>query len=56
MIKSNSEKALKHLKKARQLMSRVRSPYEGMDEQEIIDEIRKVREKLWEEKITARPR
>jgi hypothetical protein len=37
----------------RQLMSKVRSPYRGMTKQEIIDQIRKTREKLWEEKLAT---
>lgn len=40
--------------KIRRLMSKVRSPYRGMSKQEIIDQIRKTREKLWEEKLAAR--
>ncbi len=48
-----SQKALKHLKKIRKLMSKVKNPYEGMSQQEIIDEMRKTREKLWEEKIAS---
>jgi len=53
MIKHKAEKAVKHLEKIRQLMSKVRSPYKGMSKQQIIDEIRKTRQKLWDEKIAA---
>lgn len=40
--------------KIRQLMSKVKSSYRGMSKQEIIDQIRKTREKLWEEKFATR--
>ena len=49
----NAKEAKKHLKKIRKIMSRVKSPYEGMNKQESIDEIRKTREKLWEKKLAA---
>jgi len=42
-----AKEALKHIQKIRQLMSKVKSPYAGMNEQQIIDEIRKTREKLF---------
>jgi len=48
-----AKEALKHIQKIRQLMSKVKSPYAGMSEQEIIDEIRKTREKLWEERLAG---
>ncbi|MFH1190809.1 MAG: hypothetical protein V1670_01250 [Candidatus Omnitrophota bacterium] len=51
-----AKEALKHIQKIRQLMSKVKSPYAGMKEQEIIDEIRKTREKLWEEKLAGHSR
>ena len=50
-----SQVALKHLKKIQQLMSNVKSPYKGMGKQEIINELRKTREKLWEAKFAAHP-
>jgi hypothetical protein len=56
MIKHKAEKATKHLEKIRRLMSKVRSPYHDMSKQQIIDKIRKTRQKLWEEKIAARSR
>jgi len=46
----------RRFEKIRQLMSKVRSPYRGMSKQEIIDQIRKTREKLWEEKLAAHTR
>ena len=56
MKKPNPKKAKMHLEKIRQLMSKVCSPYKGMTKQQIIDEIRKTRQKLWEERVAARPR
>ncbi len=35
-------------------VSKKRSPFEGMTKEEAIEAIRKVREKLWEEKFAAR--
>ena len=55
MMKKAKE-TFKHIQKIRQLMSKVKSPYAGMSEQQIIDEIRKTREKLWEEKLAGRSR
>ena len=40
--------------KIRQLMSNAPNPYKGMSKQEIINHIRKTREKLWEEKLASR--
>ena len=53
-MRKDIQRAKKRIEKIRQLMSKVRSPYRGMTKQEIIDEIRKTREKLWEEKLVAR--
>jgi len=51
----NAKEAKKHLDKIQQLMSQTKSPFEGMSKQEIIDKIRETREKLWREKLVARP-
>ncbi len=56
MRKNNVKKAKMHLEKIRQIMSKVHSPYRGMSKQQIIDEIRKTREKLWEEKFAVHTR
>ena len=56
MKKPNPKKAKMHLKKFRELMSKVSSPYKGMTKQQIIDEIRKTREKLWKERIATHSR
>lgn len=53
-MKKEAIEVKRRFKKIRQLMSRVDSPYRGMDKQRIINQIRKTREKLWEEKIAAR--
>lgn len=44
----------RRFEKIRQLMSKVKNPYSGMSKQEIINQIRKTREKLWEEKFVTR--
>lgn len=48
--------AKRRIEKIRRLMSKVSSPYRGMTKQEIIEGIRKTREKLWEEKLAAHSR
>ncbi len=53
MTKADIKKAKMHIDKIRQLMSKVRSPYKGMTKQQIIDQIRKTREKIWEEKLAG---
>ena len=52
-MKKNIQVIKKRIEKIRQLMSKAHSPYRGKSKQEIIDEIRKTREKLWEEKLAA---
>lgn len=56
MKSAEIKKAKMRLERIRQLMSRVRSPYQGMTKQQIIDQIRKTREKLWEEKFATHSR
>jgi len=46
--------ATKHLKKIRELVSQRPSPFAGMTKDEAIEEIRKVRDKLWEKKFATR--
>ncbi len=53
MRKVDIQKSLRHLEKIRSLMSKARSPYKNMTKQQIIDEIRKTRQKLWEEKLVT---
>lgn len=47
----NLKKAQKHFNKARQLLKKVKSPFEGMSENAVIKKLRKTREELWEEKL-----
>ena len=56
MRKIDIQKSLRHLEKIRRLMSKARSPYKNMTKQQIIDEIRKTRQKLWEEKLVTHSR
>ena len=52
-MKREAIEVKKRFNKIRQLMSKVRSSHRGMTKQEIIEQIRKTREKLWEEKLAA---
>lgn len=57
MKMSNKEKIKKAgeaLRKIRESVSRRKSPFEGMTKDQAINAMRKVREKLWEEKIGTR--
>lgn len=54
-MKDRVQEAKKHLDRARELMSKRASPYEGMTKDEAIDAMRKIREQLWEEKFARRP-
>lgn len=56
MKKNDIQKSLQHLEKIRRLMAKARSPYKNMTKQQIIDEIRKNRQKLWEEKLVTHSR
>lgn len=53
MKKPNIKKAKMHLEKLRHLISTRKSPFSHMSEEEAIKEIRKTREKLWEEKLAG---
>lgn len=55
-MRKNIQEAKRRIEKIHQLMSKAHSPYRGMAKQEIIDRIRKTREKLWEEKLAAHSR
>lgn len=54
MTKTNLKQAKKHLAKIREVVSQTRSPFAGMSKDEAIGEMRKVREKLWEEVLASR--
>lgn len=51
----NIIKAKKHLEKAREIISKRKSPLANMREVDVIEKIRKDREAIWEEKLAARP-
>ncbi|MDP3722370.1 MAG: hypothetical protein Q8R91_02600 [Candidatus Omnitrophota bacterium] len=53
-ISKNARQAMKHLKKLRQLVAQRPSPFAGMTKDEVIEELRKTREKLWEQKLGIR--
>lgn len=55
MAKPNVKKAKKHLNKLRQLVSKKRTPFLDMSEEDVIRAIRKTREEIWEKKLVARP-
>ncbi len=53
-MKRNIKEAKQLLKNLRESISKRHSPFSGMSEGEVIERLRKTREKLWEEKIAAR--
>ena len=53
-MRRNIAEAKKLLKRVRESVSKRRSPFAGMSEQEVIARLRKAREELWEEKLAAR--
>ncbi len=54
MVKPDVKEAKLHLSKLRQLVSRKRTPFNGMSEEEVIEAIRKTREELWSKKLAVR--
>ena len=56
MKTKNVKEAKKHLEKIRELMSKRKSPFEGMTKDEAIEAMRKIREQLWEEKFAVHSR
>lgn len=55
MTKLKAQEAIKHLERIQQLMAKTSSPYAGLTKQDAIEKMRKVREKLWEEKFAPHP-
>ncbi|MBI4690041.1 MAG: hypothetical protein HY754_07210 [Nitrospirae bacterium] len=53
--KPNAKKAMQHFEKLCELVSKRKSPFEGMSEEEVIQKLRKTREELWEKKLASRP-
>lgn len=54
MVKPDIKKAKKHLSKLRQLVSKKRTRFPDMSEEEVIEAIRKTREGIWAKKLAAR--
>jgi len=54
MKTKSAKEAKKHLKKLRELVAQRPSPFAGMTKDEVIEELRKTREKLWEKKLGIR--
>ena len=50
-MKLNIAKIKRHLEKLREIVSKRKSPFAHMSEQQVINKIRKDREKIWEEKF-----
>jgi len=58
MLKSDQERikqAKKHLKRIKELVAQKPSPFAGMTEEEVIEQLRKTRKQLWERKLATRP-
>jgi hypothetical protein len=53
-MKNKKEEVKKMLKELRESISRRPSPFTRMDEEEVIDHLRKIRKELWEKKFAAR--
>ena len=53
-MKNKAKEAKKHLDRIRELISQRPSPFAGMSKDEVIEELRKTREKLWEKKLGIR--
>lgn len=54
MVKPNVKKAKMHLSKLRHLVSKKKTPFSGMSEEEAIKKIRKTREEIWDKKLVTR--
>jgi len=53
-MKQNIKKAKRHLTKLRELVSRRRPPLAEVNEEKVLDTLRKTREELWDKKFAAR--
>ena len=56
LVAQRKRLAQRHLHKLRHLVTLRSSPFAGKTEQEVIRQLRKTREELWEEKLASRPR
>ena len=54
-MKKNTKEALEHLTRARELVNRSQTGFEGLSKEQAIMKIRKTREKLWESKLAFNP-
>lgn len=54
MVKPNPKKAKKHLDKLREMIAKDPSPIFKMRKEDVIKQLRKTREEIWEEKLAAR--
>lgn len=54
MPKPDVKKAKKHLNKLRELISKRKHPLSDMTEEEIIKNLHKTREEIWDKKLAAR--
>ena len=52
--KPDTKRAKKHLKKLREMIAKDPPPIFKMSKEEIIKQLRKTREEIWEEKLAAR--
>jgi len=52
--KTGIERAKKHLNRIRELVAQRPSPFEGMTKDEVIEQLRKTRKELWEQKLVTR--
>lgn len=52
--KPDAKRAKKHLEKLREMIARDPSPIFKMSKEEIIEQLRKTRKEIWEEKLAAR--
>jgi hypothetical protein len=50
-MKPNIKKAKKHFERLRELAAQGNSPLKGMTEEQILEQMRKTREEVWNEKI-----
>jgi len=53
-IEIRRQEAKKHFNRIRELVSQRPSPFEGMTEEQVIEQLRKTRKELWEKKLVAR--
>lgn len=51
---NRAKEAQRHLENIRKLVAQRPSPFAGMTKDEVIEQLRKTREKLWEKKLGIR--